>query len=126
MIDLDTILVLFLTTAVLACVAWGTVRGVYRLWRAPASARSRALLWGLVPVFLGGFLGYIDGSGEDDFIGFVIACGVAGLVCSIAVALWFAEGARRLLGSALFELVAALAWAYAGATLAMSVLRRLA
>ena len=125
MFDADTVVVLAFVIAVLACVAWGTLRGVSRLRRATPTGRSRALLWGLIPIFLGAFLGYVDGSGEDDFIGLAITLGVAGLVLCIAAALWLAEGSRTLLGSALFELVAVFAWAYAGVSLGMSVLRRL-
>ena len=126
MLDADTIVVLGFAIAVLACVAWGTVRGVSRLWHAPPDGRSRAVVWGLIPILLGAFLGYVDGSGDNGFIGLAITFGVAGLVSCIAVALWLAEGARTLLGSALFEVVAALAWAYAGVSLAMSMLRKLA
>jgi hypothetical protein len=80
----------------------------------------------MIPILLGAFLGYVDGSGENYLIGLGITFGVTGLVSCIAVALWLAEGTRALLGSALFELVAALAWAYAGASLAISLLRKLA
>ena len=126
MFDADTVVVPGFAIAVLACVAWGTVCGVSRLRRATPAERSRALVWGLIPIFLGACLGYVDGSGEDDFIGLAITFGVAGFVSCIAIALWLAGGARTLLGSALFEVVAALAWAYAGVSLAMSMLRNLA
>jgi hypothetical protein len=126
MFDFDSIVASGSAIAVLACVAWGTVRVVSRLRRATPAGRSRALVWGMIPIFSGAFLGYVDGSSEDAFIGLAITFGVAGLVSCIAVALWLAEGARTVLGSALFECVAALAWAYAGASLVISMLRRLA
>jgi len=75
-------------------------------------SRIRSVLWGSIPAFIGGLLGYFDGTGKDDFVGLILTLGLACLGSMIAVVLWIPSNTRDAIGTAVFELTAALVWGY--------------
>lgn len=106
----------------LACVLLGSGRFVRRAWLADWPGRARATLWGAIPVFVGGVLGYFDAMGQDDFLGLLFTLALACAGSMLAVVLWIPRHTRDAIGTAVFELTAALVWAYVGVVASISIL----
>ena len=111
----DDIAIMAIELLTLCGAVWGTWRFAVRLWRASPSTRLRAVVWSLIPLSVGGFLGYLEGSEKGLLAGLFLTATIAVFVLCIATALWIPQFTRRLLGTALFEAAALLIWAFLGA-----------
>jgi hypothetical protein len=110
----DDIAVFAIEFLILGAAFFGTWRFALRLWRAKASGRVRALVWGLIPASIGGFLGYVEGTEKGILLGIVLTGISAVSIVSVATALWIPQCTRALLGTVLFEATALLIWAFLG------------
>ena len=118
----SSVLAAAVVVTTLACVLLGTGRVVRRAWLADWPGRARAALWGTIPAFVGGTLGYLDATGQSDFLGFLFTLVLACAGSMIAVGLWIPRHTRDAIRTVPFELTAALVWAYFGtATIASMI-----
>jgi hypothetical protein len=93
-------------------VLWGSARIPARVWRASADQRQRQILWSLIPVFVGGLLGFADGLDGEPGAGFFITLGLAAGITLIGIGLALPENTRAFFGTLAVELAALVVWSY--------------
>jgi hypothetical protein len=100
----------------------GTAGYAQRLWHGGTPERTRALLWGILPASVGGFMGYVDGRGPEVPIGIMMTACIAAFISFVGVSLAVPENTRAFIGSAIFEVDAVVVWSYMLLCAAVSLL----